>query len=348
MTPIARADSLELLVLVPVDNTESLDPFSAVAVAAAIAKRSGAAVHAVLLGRAPHEEHGRKALFAGADKVWLVAHPQLSLPVQTDQLLLAFAHALSDLGALGETATTLALLPAGAIGEELAARLAARLNGVALGRCSAIELTNAGIVAHRPAFGGRAQVALAPAGGALFAAVRGPKRSQDTIGCAACSDAALLRRIELTTVLPRTEVSYHETGQRQARLEGAKIVVSGGRGMAGSEGFALLQQLANHLGGALGGSLPSVDAGWVPVARQIGQSGKYIAPELYIAVGISGASQHLAGIGLNTRILAINRDAEADIFRVAEIGVVADWQDVLPALIDALRASEHPSRTTVV
>ncbi|MDO8596650.1 MAG: electron transfer flavoprotein subunit alpha/FixB family protein [Sulfuricaulis sp.] len=347
MTPIARADSLKLLVLVPVDDTESLDPFSAVAVAAVIAKRSSAAVHAVLLGRAPHEGHGREALLAGADKVWLVSHPQLCLPVQTDQLVLAFAQTLSELGALGETATTLVLLPAGAIGEELAARLAARVNGVALGRCSEIELTDAGIVAHRPAFGGRAQVALAPAGGALFAAVRGPKRSQDTIGCAASSDA-LPHRIELKTVLPRTEVSYHETGQRQARLEGAKIVVSGGRGMAGPEGFALLQQLADCLGGALGGSLPSVDAGWVPVARQIGQSGKYIAPEIYIAVGISGASQHLAGIGLNTRILAINRDAEADIFRIAEIGVVADWQDVLPALIDALRASEHPSRTTVV
>jgi electron transfer flavoprotein alpha subunit len=213
------------------------------------------------------------------------------------------------------------------------------LNGVPLGRCSEIELTDAGIVAHRPAFGGRAQVALAPAGGALFAAVRGPKRAQDTIGRTASSDTALLRRIELKTVLPRTEVSYHETGERQARLEGAKIVVSGGRGMAGAEGYALLQQLADCLGGALGGSLPSVDAGWVPVARQIGQSGKYITPEVYIAVGISGTPQHLAGISQDTRILAVNRDAQADIFRVAEIGVVADWQAVLPALINALRAS---------
>ena len=109
--------------------------------------------------------------------------------------------------------------------------------------------------------------------------------------------------------------------------------------MAGAEGFALLQQLADRLGGALGGSLPSVDAGWIPVARQIGQSGKYVDPELYIAVGISGASQHLAGIGPNTRILAINRDTQADIFRVAEIGVVTEWQTVLPALIEALRAS---------
>ena len=91
--------------------------------------------------------------------------------------------------------------------------------------------------------------------------------------------------------------------------------------------------------GVGGGSLPAVDAGWVPVARQIGQSGKYIAPEVYVAVGISGTPQHLAGVGLETRILAINRDAEADIFRVAEIGVVADWQEVLPRLIEALRAS---------
>lgn len=339
MIPIADAVPLKLLVLVPIDDSESLDPFPTVAVAAAIARRASAAVHAVLLGAAPHEGHGREALLAGADKVWLVSHPQLRLPVQTDQLAPAFAQTLSELGALGDTATTLALLPAGTIGEELAAKLAARLSGVALGRCSEIELTNAGVVAHRPAFGGRAQVALAPSGGALFATIRGPKRSQDATGCAASSDAALLRRIELKTVLPETEICYQKTGERQARLEGAKIVVSGGRGIAGAEGFALLQQLADCLGGALGGSLPSVDAGWIPVARQIGQSGKYVDPELYIAVGISGTPQHLAGIGQNTRILAVNRDAEADIFRVAEIGVVADWQAVLPALIEALRAS---------
>lgn len=338
MTAIARGDSPKVLVLVPVDDTESLDPISAIAAAAAIARGSNGAVHAVLLGRAPSEANGREALRAGADRVWLVSHPRLDLPVQTDQLVPAFAQALSDLGALGEAAMTLALLPAGAIGEELAARLAARLNGVPLGRCSEIELTAAGIVAHRPAFGARAQVAFAPANGRLFAAVRGPKRSQDTIAIAAGSDAGVLDRIELNTALPGTEVNHHETGERQTRLEGAKIVVSGGRGMAGPEGFALLQQLATCLGGALGGSLPSVDAGWVPVARQIGQSGKYIAPEVYIAVGISGTPQHLAGIGPDTRILAINRDAEADIFRLAEVGVVADWKDVLPALIEALRA----------
>jgi electron transfer flavoprotein alpha subunit len=334
----AHADSLKLLVLVPVDDIESLEPFSAIAAAAAIAARSSAEVHALLLGRAPHDGHGCEALDTGADRVWLVSHPQLSLPLHTDQLLLAFAQALSDLGALGEAATTLVLLPAGAIGEELAARFAARFDGIPLGRCSEIELTAAGIVAHRPAFGARVEVALA-GGGRLFAAVRGPKRSQDIVKRAASGNAALVRRIELNTVLPTMEVSYHETGQRLARLEGAKIVVSGGRGMAGPEGFALLQQLATCLGGALGGSLPSVDAGWIPVARQIGQSGKYIAPEVYIAVGISGTPQHLAGVGPDTRILAINRDAEADIFRVAEIGVVADWQDVLPRLIEALRAS---------
>ena len=339
MTPIAGADSLKLLVLVPIDDSDSLDPFPTIAVAAAIARRASAAVHAILLGAAPQEAHGREALLAGADRVFLVSHPQLRLPVQTDQLVPAFAQTLSELDAFGGSATTLALLPAGSIGDELAARLAARLGGIPLGRCSEIELTNAGVVAHRPAFGGRAQVVLAPSGGTLFAAIRGLKRSQDNTGRAASSDAAILRRIELKIVLPETEVRYQETGERQARLEGAKIVVAGGRGMGGQEGFALLQQLADCLGGALGGSLPSVDAGWVPVARQIGQSGKYVDPELYIAVGISGTPQHLAGVGPNARILAINRDAQADIFRVAEIGVVADWQAVLPALIEALRAS---------
>lgn len=107
--------------------------------------------------------------------------------------------------------------------------------------------------------------------------------------------------------------------------------------MGGDDGFKLLADIAECLGGAVGGSLPSVDAGWTPVASQVGQSGNFVTPEIYIAVGISGTPQHLAGISTNTKIVALNKDPDADIFRFAEIGVIADWRDVLPRLIERLR-----------
>ena len=109
--------------------------------------------------------------------------------------------------------------------------------------------------------------------------------------------------------------------------------------MQGDEGFALLAQLAQRLGASLGGSLPTVDAGWVPVARQIGQSGKFVNPRAYFTVGISGTPQHLAGVSTDTRIIAVNKDPEAPIFARAEVGVVAQWQDLLPELLKELAAT---------
>lgn len=335
MTSSADAPPFRLLVLVPVDDTDAIDPFAVVAAAAAIRGASRAKVHAMLLGHAPDEEQGLNALRAGADEAQLLSHSALSIPVQAEQLLAAFSEALVTMNVSEGSDRTLVLLPAGAIGEELASRLAARMGGVALGRCAQIELTANGVSAHRPAFAGRAQVALQAVGGPLFAAMRGVKRPRrENV------PAGALRKSKLDCEMPRVEASYVEAGKKMARLEGAKIVVSGGRGIGGPEGFELLDRLAESLGGVLGGSLPSVDAGWVPVARQVGQSGKFVTPEVYVAVGISGTPQHLAGIGPDSRIVAINSDADANIFKVADVGVVADWKSVVPQLVDALtRAS---------
>jgi electron transfer flavoprotein alpha subunit len=136
------------------------------------------------------------------------------------------------------------------------------------------------------------------------------------------------------TLLPRNEP--------HAGLDGARIVVSGGRGMGDDTAFPLLYDIAARLGGAVGASLPAVDAGWAPVTRQVGISGKYVSPDIYLAIGISGTPQHLAGIDPHTRIVAINKDAEANIFNVAEAGAVAEWQTLLPALLDALDSIPAP------
>jgi electron transfer flavoprotein alpha subunit len=122
------------------------------------------------------------------------------------------------------------------------------------------------------------------------------------------------------------------------KLEDATIVVAGGRGLGGPEPFRELQELAGMLGAAMGASRAAVDAGWVPGNWQVGLTGKTITPDLYITVGISGASQHMAGCSGAKVIVAINKDAEASIFREARYGVVGDWHAVLPAFMEAIRS----------
>lgn len=137
---------------------------------------------------------------------------------------------------------------------------------------------------------------------------------------AAASAEPQCERLELDTVLPAPlAVEESISGQRLPPVESARIVVSGGRGV-NEQGFALLEELAERLDG----SLPAVDAGMVPVVRQVGVSGKFVSPDIYLAVGISGTPQHLAGISPDTRIVAINKDPSADIFKVASVGVVGD------------------------
>jgi electron transfer flavoprotein alpha subunit len=218
----------------------------------------------------------------------------------------------------------LLLLPTGTESEAIAAMVAGRLGGVSLGRCGSLQITSDAVVARRAAFGGRVELVL---------------RSEARLTCATLRPLAegagppqpVTEEIVMQAGAPY-QVEALPAAAGRPRVEGAALVVSGGRGIGGPEGFDWLGRIAGALGAGLGGSLPAVDAGWVPVAHQVGQSGKFVTPKVYFAVGISGTPQHMAGVSPGARIVALNNDRDAPIFSRCDIAVEGDWREILPLL----------------
>jgi electron transfer flavoprotein alpha subunit len=325
--------ALPVLSIVLADDLENADRAGSAAFAAALG--GGHETRALVFGRSVSDALAQSIGAEEVAAVTVIEHAGLSSPVQAGELVPLVEAALKDLG-VESGRGSLILAPSGPVGEELAAALAARMDGDALGRCSQIAIGPARIDVKRPSFGGRILVELTSEGRPAFAVVRRPAEAAPASRGAG---AAIERRNYGVPLPSQAHIARHASdADRHARLIGARIVIGGGRGMGGAEGFERLRELASLLDGAFGGSLPTVDAGWIPVAQQIGQSGQYVTADVYIAVGVSGTPQHLAGISPTAKIIAVNKDADAAIFRVAEIGVVGDWKDVVPRLIEELRA----------
>ncbi len=292
-----------------------------------------AAVKLLLLAETRCDNVAELVRQAGIDQLVWVLHSHLAAGVDNESASWLAAQALPEL--LADAPQTLVLLPPGAQGEALSARLAQRLGHHALdarclGRCSEIEWRADGFAATRSAWGGRMNQQLVCATPLALATCRGGKVQPR------CADQLEQRELLVEIDLPEPLVVESESsGEQLPPLEGARLVVSGGRGV-NETGFQLLEQLARLLDASLGGSLPAVDAGCVPVMRQVGISGKFVSADTYLAVGISGTPQHMAGISPETRILAVNKDANADIFRFATAGCVADWEQLLPELLEVL------------
>jgi len=219
-------------------------------------------------------------------------------------------------------------------GAEVGPRLAERLGGTAITHVLAVEVDDGGgLVWTRPVFGGKAlATVVAMAEPAVATLRRGAFEAAEPTGGTAAAETRPSPPPGGLVQLVGTEAP--DTG---VPIDQASVVVAGGRGLGGLEGFAHVEQLAGLLNGAAGASLGAVDEGWAAQDRQVGLTGKTVSPDVYFAIGISGASQHLAGIGGAKAVVAVNTDPEAPIFGAARLGVVMDCNEFLPALIEELR-----------
>ncbi|MGA7834781.1 MAG: electron transfer flavoprotein subunit alpha/FixB family protein [Acidimicrobiales bacterium] len=229
------------------------------------------------------------------------------------------------------------LIPTSYDGRDVAGRLSARLDRPVLTNVTGV-LDEGGIVTEHPVFGGSLVVkARFTSEGPGIVIVRAKSFAAEPSGGGAAAVVSAPAG-ELGASASATIVQSHVEERTGPKLEEAAVVVSGGRGLGEASSYAMIEELAKLLHGAAGASRAIVDAGWVPYSHQVGQTGKTVKPLVYVACGISGATQHMVGMKGSKNIVAINKDADAPIFQIADLGIVGDVHKVLPALIEALKS----------
>ncbi len=302
-----------------------------------LAKDLNTTVTAVLLGKDMMDE-AKKLCYAGADKVIYVDDDILDV-YMTEPYVYTLHKILLD------KKPEVVIYGATAIGRDLAPRVSARIHTGLTADCTGLtiepddaEPEKLNLMMTRPAFGGNIMATIAcPNHRPQMATVR-----PGVMKAAKSSEQNPVNIEEYKIDIPKecrnVEIlDVTKIIQQRMNIEDAKVLVSGGRGMHGPENYPMLEELAGLLGGTISASRAAVDAGWVPKDRQVGQTGKTVRPNLYIACGISGAIQHLAGMEESEFIIAINKDETAPIFDVADVGIVGDIFKVVPLLIDELK-----------
>ena len=274
-----------------------------------------------------------EAITLGADVVLTVEDPILG-EQQIDAHLEAFTQVVR------QTDPSIALIGRTPMGRDVGPRLAFRLGAAVAQDCVevAIDSGTGRVVATRPVYGGNAMSRVSFTGDDVQVVVMRPKTFEALKPDASRTGDVQSFAAELDESAIKARLIETKTQQAEGvRLEDASVVVSGGRGLGGPEPFETLGALSELLGGALGASRAACDAGWIDHGHQVGLTGKTITPDLYITVGISGASQHMAGCSASKNIVAINRDEDANIFKSATYGVVGDWNKILPTFIETVR-----------
>lgn len=294
----------------------------------ALAESVGGELHALIVG--PADDDAVAGLAAVSDRVLLGGAAELG-DLQPEQAL----QAAEQLHAAGGGDYVAVLLSNDTYSQELAPRLAHRLGGSSMADAAAIRMDGDHLLAQRTAYGGKAisiyRLKKSPA--VVWLRARGfePAPEQASPGDATPVDLALDP--------PKIRIVGREVAEQEGvRLEDAQVIVSGGRGLGGPEPFQELKKLADAIGAEQGASRAACDAGWVPPNWQVGQTGKKVAPELYIAIAISGASQHLLGMGDSKVVAAVNTDADAPIFKHCSFGIVEDYKAVVPLLTEKIQA----------
>lgn len=298
-----------------------------------IADKLGGKLIGVILGKDNAQAIAAAATY-GADEVISVEQPALET-YQTD----VFTYVLEQL--VQKHKPEVMMIGATNLGRDLGPRLSCRLQSGLTADCTSLDIDpETGHMAWtRPAFGGNLMATiLCPNGRPQIGTVRPgvfkkaapqPDRTVPVV--------AEVITIPESTAKTRLIERVQQVAGEIVKLEDAEIIVSGGRGVGGPDGFKPVRELAEALGAAVGASRAAVDAGWIPHAHQVGQTGKTVGPKLYIACGISGAIQHLAGMSGSDCIVAINKDADAPIFNVANYGIVGNLFEVLPALTNEIK-----------
>ncbi|MBI5806448.1 4Fe-4S binding protein [candidate division TA06 bacterium] len=297
-----------------------------------LADTLGAELSAVILGK-DIEQACRELVWRGADKVYAVSHPLLENFCDEP-----YAAILADL--INQHKPEIVLCGASTIGRALIPRVAIKAHTGLTADCTALAIDEEKriLLQTRPAFGGNIMATIiCPNHRPQMATVR-HKVMKEAVPDSTRQGKVI--NVPYNQKMPASRTSVLKVVEEitsMVKLTEADIIVSGGRGMKGPENFKLIENLAKSLGGAVGASRAAVDSGWIPYSHQVGQTGKTVAPKLYVACGISGAIQHLVGMQSSDCIIAINKDPDAPIFKVANFGIVGDVFEVVPALTKKLQ-----------
>ena len=270
----------------------------------------------------------------GADRVYLVENPVLA-----QYRTAPFTDVIS--GLINREKPEIVLFGATPMGRDLASRIAARIQAGLTADCTglAIDPDERLLMQTRPAFGGNVMATIVCRHARPQMSTVRPKVMNKAVPQPGREPEIVEISVDLDERRVATKILeiLREEGGSHVNLQEADIIVSGGRGLGKAENFKLIEELAAALGGAVGASRATVDAGWIPAYHQVGQTGKTVHPKLYVACGISGAVQHLAGMSSSDCIVAINKDPHAPIFDVAHFGIVGDLFEVIPALIKEIQ-----------